>query len=650
MDRRTFGKKVSVIAAAIAGSGALAACGGGDDDAVGATPATPPAAPLTPLPTVRFSTDRLVLSEPMLQLPTADTVRVVWFTEFEGKDHQVRYGASFERAVPATSRKMSRMYEDKTSKVTGRTYTGLTERDIWRHEATVTGLTAGVRVPYVAVSSDGTKAMRSDDNTLQALPAVGQTTRLLLTSDLQLKKMAAANYERVAETLAPIDGVLFAGDLVNVPNRASEWFDNNVPDAPPFFAAMQGTMTKWQPTSTYTGGALLQNAWIMPILGNHEYSGRWRPQTNDLGTMFNDPQPLWYAEMRYAQQAATINPTNDPKVRATWIADNSFETISYEEMFTLPEGPDGKRYYSQRLGDVHVIAMDGNRIWRGWGANSKGKLSETLADVNNPDAWGFGDFQFWPFGKGSRQYTWLQGVLDSAEFKSAKYKIVMVHQSVFGLGDNAIPTMAQTKVSFDYEDINGQRRILGPLALPISAATWASEIQPIIAAKRMRYVKYDYPLAEDVWKTDIEPLLVAAGVQLVHVGHSHLWCRSKVGNLNYIETSNVGNTYGAYVAGLAPKRTAIPAVSATQPHTSLTWNQADYPLDGDPHGRPIVAPNLRNVMAELAGTGNVPFLSSNDITAYSVFDSKAGTISSYAFDTRYPARAPIKFDEFPLIG
>ncbi|WP_420224793.1 hypothetical protein [Pigmentiphaga litoralis] len=55
-------------------------------------------------------------------------------------------------------------------------------------------------------------------------------------------------------------------------------------------------------------------------------------------------------------------------------------------------------------------------------------------------------------------------------------------------------------------------------------------------------------------------------------------------------------------------------------------------------------------MAELAGTGNVPFLSSNDITAYSVFDSKAGTVSSYAFDTRYPARTPIKFDEFPLIG
>ena len=45
----------------------------------------------------------------------------------------------------------------------------------------------------------------------------------------------------------------------------------------------------------------------------------------------------------------------------------------------------------------------------------------------------------------------------------------------------------------------------------------------------------------------------------------------------------------------------------------------------------------------------MPFVASNDITAYSILDTSTGTISSYAFDTRYPARDPIKFDEFPLI-
>jgi hypothetical protein len=52
---------------------------------------------------------------------------------------------------------------------------------------------------------------------------------------------------------------------------------------------------------------------------------------------------------------------------------------------------------------------------------------------------------------------------------------------------------------------------------------------------------------------------------------------------------------------------------------------------------------------KLAGNGAVPFVSSNDITAYTVFDSGTGIVSSYAFDTRYPARDPIKFDEFSLI-
>lgn len=642
MKRREFGKRIGALTVAVGSTAVLAACGGDDDKEIVAQPV------LTPLPTRMFTSNRLILSEPMLQLPTADSVRVVWFTEFEGKEHAVRYGADFNARVEATSTKMSRMYEDAASRVSGRTYTALTERDIWRHEAIVPGLKAGSRVPYVALSNDGQHLMRSEENTLQPLPAAGQGVRLLLTSDLQLKKMAAANYERVAETLAPIDGILFAGDLVNVPNRASEWFDNGVLDQPPFFAALQGTMNKWQPTSTYTGGAILQNGWVFPILGNHEYSGRWTPEKNTLSTMFNDPQPRWYAQIRYDQQAATINPTNSATVREKWIQDNSFETISYEEMFTLPEGPQGKRYYSQRIGDVFLIALDGNRIWRGWTANTTGKFSEATANVNDPSTWGFGDFQFWPFAKGSEQFTWLQGVLASESFKSAKYKIVMVHQSIFGLGDNATPVMAQTQVSFDYVDTAGARQILGPLSFPLSRTVWETQVQPILASGRMRYVKYDYPLSGDLWKNDLEPVLLAAGVQLVHVGHSHLWCRSKVGSINYIETSNVGNSYGAYVEELAPRRAAVPSVAQTQALTTFTWNQDDYPRDGDPHDRPMFKPTLRNPMAELTGATEVPFVASNDITAYTVFDSSTGILTSYAFDTRYPSRAPLKFDEFNL--
>ncbi len=645
MDRRTFTKRSGLLLAATT-SGLLVGCGE-DDDARAPLPTPTPTPTSTPLPSATFASEPLVLSEPFLQLPTADSVRVVWFTEFRGRDHAVRYGADFAKQVVATSTQLSRMYEDASSTVAGRSYSGLTQRDIWRHEAVVTGLSAG-RQPYVAISSDGNKTMRSSEGSLQPLPATGQATRFLLTSDLQLKKMASANYERVAETLAPIDVVLFAGDLVNVPNRASEWFDNSVLNLPPFFGALQGTMRKWQPTSTYTGGPLLQSGVIYPILGNHEYSGRWNP-ANNLNTMFNDPQPRWYAELRYAKVAATVNPSGDAAIRERWIRDNSFETISYEEIFTLPQGPEGGRYYAQRIGDTFLIAMDGNRIWRSWSANSRSKMTEATASINDPSAWGFGDFQFHPFAKGSRQYQWLQEVLASESFRTAKYKIVLVHQSVFGLGDNATPVMAQTEATFEYADEAGTIRTMGPFAFPIDAATWNGRIQPVLDAGRMRYVKYDYPLSKDLWRTDIEPLLVAAGVQLVQVGHSHLWCRSKVGTMNYIETSNVGNSYGAYVANLSPRRSAPPTEAQVAALTSLRWNVEDYPREDDPHDRPMALPTLRNPQVELAGAGQpVPFLTSNDITAYTVFDTSTGMVTSYAFDTRYPARDPIKFDEFKL--
>ena len=244
----------------------------------------------------------------------------------------------------------------------------------------------------------------------------------------------------------------------------------------------------------------------------------------------------------------------------------------------------------------------------------------------------------------------VQEVLASEAYRTAKYKVVMVHQSVFGLGDNATPVMAQTQASFEYVDAAGAVRVLGPLPFPIDPATWNGQIQPIIDAGRMRFVKYDYPLSGDLWRNDIEPMLVGAGVQLVHVGHSHLWCRSKVGTMNYIETSNVGNTYGAFVDNLPPRRSAVPAPTALTSVTGVTWNQDDYPREGDPHDRVMFTPTLRQPMVELAGATNaVPFVASNDITAYSILDTGAGTISSYAFDTRYPARDPIKFDEFSLI-
>lgn len=56
---------------------------------------------------------------------------------------------------------------------------------------------------------------RSDVFQLRVTPTAGKSLKLLLTSDHQLKPLAAANYQKVVETIGQVDAVLFAGDLVS---------------------------------------------------------------------------------------------------------------------------------------------------------------------------------------------------------------------------------------------------------------------------------------------------------------------------------------------------------------------------------------------------------------------------------------------------
>ena len=57
---------------------------------------------------------------------------------------------------------------------------------------------------------------------------------------------------------------------------------------------------------------------------------------------------------------------------------------------------------------------------------------------------------------------------------------------------------------------------------------------------------------------------------------------------------------------------------------------------------PTLAP-----LRDEAGTP-LPYLASNDITAFSILDTGTGTVDSYYFDTREPDSAVVKFDEFAL--
>jgi hypothetical protein len=561
-----------------------------------------------------------LLTDPFLQLPTENSVRVVWFTEFKGSRHTVLYGQGLNRNAIATTTKLSRTREDQKSNVgqqtqDGQVYQQPTGRDIWRHEAIVTGLTPGQHVPYqvISVQEDG-QEVSSRQFTLAPNPTPGTPLKILLTSDHQLMPMTSANLQKVVETIGQVDAVFFAGDSVNVPDRASEWFDDNRGGA--FFPCLQGRahyeLEKEGVKTTYKGGELIQYAPLFPTVGNHEVMGRFSNQ-RDLNDQFNDPYPRTIAETLYQEKAGYFNPENDPQLRNAWLKDNTFNTDTYNEIFTLPPNPSGgENYYAVTFGDIRLVVLYIANIWRSPSLDddARGKYREREDDLDNPVVWGYGQHIFEPVAKGSTQYNWLEKELNSPDFKQAKYKIVMFHHPPHSLGANIVPAYTNPVQRIERDEQG-----------------------------HVKAVRYDYPKAEDYIIRDVVPLLEAAKVQLVFYGHSHLWNRFvSSSGMHFLETSNVGNSYGAY---LGNEKRPVP-----------TGEQAEYAATGDPNGLEAVIPTL----APLVGDDNqpLPYIASNDITVFTILDTGTGTVSSYRFDTRKgklshqdsPTSEVEKFDEF----
>ncbi|MCQ6261459.1 metallophosphoesterase family protein [Alcanivorax sp. MM125-6] len=633
-------------------SGALALFGcAGDDDRVEVTTEVP----------VEVNQENRFITDPFLQMPTRDSVNVVWFTTFEGTEHTLHYGEG--RTAAADTIKLSRMMEDASSKQFGKTYEGIAERPVYRHEATASELAPGERVDYRVASTDGNgHTLTSETFSLAAAPGKNQPLKILLTSDLQLKKNAAANYQKVVETVGRPDAVLFAGDLVNVPDRASEWFDQASDNAPAFFPTLQGRYQEFLPGYPYTGGEILQHAPLFATIGNHEVMGRY---THDgsadsdytLGGAFGDPQPRWYAAIAYEQLKDQVNPTGDEDIKAQWIADRSHNHESYREIFSFPDGgPAGEDYYAVAFGDVFLISMNVSRIWRSWSVSGTGrsKFVETLSELENPEAWGFGEFIFERFDKESEQYRWLQEVLQSDAFKQARYKVVMAHQGVFGLGDNTVPVLAEPVMQL-VEVENGEE-VITELPFPISADQWEQQVRPRLDSASLSEVRYQYPLEEDVWYRDIEPLLIENGVDLVHIGHSHLWNRAEVEGMHYLESSNVGNSYGAYYqdnTGNYIKNVRSSGadfwddVNGPNPR----WSIDDYAPNGDPQGRTMALPTEFSPMSwEDGGYPDLPFVASNNLSVFSILETDTGLVKSYVFDPADLNGEVQLFDQFSIVN
>ncbi|NEQ96513.1 MAG: metallophosphoesterase family protein [Cyanothece sp. SIO2G6] len=564
-----------------------------------------------------------LLTDPFLQLPTASSIKVVWFTEFVGSRHTVEYGENLENSLVTTTSQLSRTREDQKSHVgtqagDGTLYAQPTYRPIWRHEATVPNLVPNQRVPYRVVSvDDAGRSHPSDTFTLSAMPTSGTPLNILLTSDHQLMPLTPVNLQLVQQTVGPIDAVFLAGDLVNIPDRASEWFDDSRGRA--FFPALQGRATAavevdGRPT-TYQGGALIQSAPLFPAIGNHEVMGRWSMEQG-LGYQFNDPIPVAIASQRYQAEleAGTLKPASDTDA-ADWITNQSFNTITYNEIFSLPQNSQGhSKYYAVTVGDVRLVVLYATNIWRipSLAANARGRYREADAALNDPTQWGYGQHIFEPIEAGSDQFTWLQQELQSPAFTAAEYKIVMLHHPPHTLGDNIVPAYTDPVQIIDrFEDGS------------------------------IKAVRYEYPKTADYLIRDVVPLLEAAGVDLVFFGHSHLWNRfTSDQGTHFLESSNVGNSYGAFWSQ------EVDGVKMGDRRPIPIGYQEDYSPWNDPNGLLPVIPTLAPLLDE--NDVPQPYIASNDITAFSIFNTETGVVSSYRFDLRTPNQRVVKFDEFSL--
>jgi hypothetical protein len=550
-----------------------------------------------------------LLTDPFLQLPTPDSVRVVWLTEFLGSDHQVWYGDRFQHHQTATTQRLSRLREDADSPLINPPPRP-TFRPVWRHEALITGLTPGQAVPYFVHSQreDGLE-IKSDRYTLAAAPKPGTALKILLTSDHQLKSMTAANLQQVTATVGPVDAVFLAGDLVNIPDRASEWFDSSAGNA--FFACLQGRahsvieQTNGS-TVTYTGSAIIQNAPLFPALGNHEVMGRFS-MVRSLNDQYNDPFPRPQAAEFFPPPATET--ALDPQLQAAWLKAHSYNSDTYEALFTLPQtSPGGRKYYAISFGDIRLISLYVTNIWRR-PTTKDGPVSryrEPSQTAPDPAQWSYGQHIFEPITPDSEQYRWLQQELSSPATQQAKYKIVMLHHPPHSLGDNIVPAFTDPQPVIE-RDGNGA-----------------------IAS-----VRYEYPLDQDHIYQHLEPLWNAAGIDLVFYGHSHLWNRfQNQAGVNFLESSNVGNTYGAYLPD-GQKRS-----------TPANYTET-YIAQGDPNGLQPIFPTLAPLL-DPETQQPLPYIASNTITAFSILDTSNGAISSYRFDTTDAASPVVKFDEFVL--
>lgn len=578
-----------------------------------------------------------LLTDPFLQLPRKSSVQVVWFTEVANARHVVLLGEAAEelsveqvargqfgqaRVVEADDFLLTRTAEDFGSQIPDAVRPaeadGIVCRQVRRHEARVDGLKSDERVTYrVASILDGNAALSAVYTLAPAVPA-GAGARIMLTSDHQAMQNTPTNLELAARTMGELDAVLIAGDLVNIPDRASEWFDDVRGSA--FFPCLQGTAAREDRGGHIgLGGAIAQNTPLFPAIGNHEVQGRLQgPGVEGLNSSFNQPVPRDVAEEAYRAVAAEVNPSGSASVREAWIENHSFSSRTYEEVFTLPDSGAGhSRWYAVTVGNVRVITLYQTRIWRGTAANPDpvdragiSRYQESVASLADPLLQGYGEFIFETIEPGSEQYEWLVRELASPERRACEYTIVQLHEAPHGLGDNVTPPHCDPERIEEHDD-----------------------------AGNLVGVRYEYELDRNPFFSDVVPMLEDAGVHLVLNGHSHLWNRFVAANgvTHYLEGSNTGNTYGAFTTRNGKNRHVPPA----------PWLSENYPVTDNPGGLEPEVPNIEPFRYDEGDPQ--PYVSSNFHVAFQMFDSETGELFTWAAPVGSELEEPVLIDRVQFV-
>lgn len=547
--------------------------------------------------------------EPILQNPTENGVTVQWFTEYPGETNSLYLYEDEEidedkpsRVISANTIKLSRIRGGKTDKTKDN---AASTCDIYKHVAIVDGLPSyhgliSERRAYRVITDDE----ESEIYTLAARAVAGTPLRILLTSDHQIKNMVASNIQKVYETVGGVDAVLVNGDLVDVSDRGYDWFyaDNA------FFRCLLGSANDEIGGVTYYGAPLLQEAPIYTAIGNHDVMGVYDNVT-PLSTQFNEPRTRQQAEEKWKALCGK------EEEHEAFVENNSYNTISTEEMFEQPVAANGnKKYYATTIGDVRLISLDVSRVWRLPNVGLSGKYSEVPGLAEGKYAGG--DFIFESIKEGSEQISFLDSELARDEYTNSKYKMVMFHSEAHSLGGNQIPAFTDPVAKTTVSPITGQKMTI-----------------------------YDYPIEEDYIINVIEPRLLKSGTNLLFEAHSHLWNRFKLDKMNILESSNVGNSYGGFDSEDNKREQMPSAFNKGDQYHSIAgeWNKDNYILQDDPNGLTPIPPNLHEL------PGGKSYLDSNTITSFSIMDTKTGTVDSYYFDTEDSESEVILFDSFEIV-